>query len=243
MRNHRSMKLVVGTVIALALVLPGLAQPMGPGMVPARQVPERVPELVKAIAAELEALWDRVQDIPALKEALGKPMALAKDALEALKEVEVPSEEALKELVLLSLSLHRIEDVFGQWVRQQVRLHLHQRLGPGRAGGPEGRGPMVGPGRYGEVRDWIEAYLKGAMSALTPEEAAKFRGIIGGLIQGLREEEFAPERGPGAEPPVPEDLEPGKHIGAHLDRLEALNAKLDLFLIRALKALEVPPAE
>jgi len=84
------------------------------------------------------------------------------------------------------------------------------------------------------VRDWVEAYLKGAMSALSPEEAAKFRGIVRGLVQGLQEE-FAP-RGPKAERPVPEALE----LGRHILRIKALSAKLDLFIIRAIKATEAP---
>ena len=233
MRNHVLTKFAVGTAIALALVLPGLAQPMGPGMVAAPPVPEKLPELIKAIATELKALWDEVQDMPALKESLEMPMELARDSLEALKGIEEPGEGALKELIVLSLALHRIEDVFERGIGQRVRAHVPGNGGPEH--GPLGHGPKAGPGKFGEVRDWIEAYLKGAMSALSPEEAARFRGIIGGLIQGLREE-FAPERGPGAERPAPEALGLGKHVL----RIKALSAKLDIFLIRALKAAEAP---
>jgi len=238
-------KLAAGMAVVLSLAVGGLAQPMAQGVVPAPQAPEKFPELIKAIATELNALWDKVEEMPALKEALAKPMALAKDALEALKEAEGPSEEALKDLVILSLSLHRIEDVFERVIGQRVRegLQAREHMGtfprmtpkgmapeaPGR--GPEGRGSAPA-GRFAEVRDWVEAYLKGAISALSPEEAAKFRGIVRGLVQGLREE-FAP-RGPKAERPAPEALE----LGRHILRIKALSAKLDVFLIRALVATE-----
>ncbi|NOX44714.1 MAG: hypothetical protein GXO72_03105, partial [Caldiserica bacterium] len=179
MRLSRSAKFMAGTAIALSLMLGGLAQPMGPGAAPAPRVPEKLPELVKAIAVELKALWDAVEDMPALKEALTAPMELARDSLEALEETEEPGKEALKELIVLSLALHRIEDVFERGIGQRLRAHVAPMGGPER--GPMGRG-VAGPGRFGEVRDWIEAYLKGAMSALSPEEAARLLGIIGGLI-------------------------------------------------------------
>ena len=217
LRVSKVARLAAGMAIALSLAVGGFAQPMAQGLVPAPQVPERLPELIKAIATELNALWDKVEDMPALKEALSKPMALAKDALEALKEAEGPGVEALKDLVILSLSLHRIEDVFERG----------RGMAPGAPRrGPERRGPAVA-GRFAEVRDWVEAYLKGAMSALSPEEAAKFRGIVRGLVQGLQEE-FAP-RGPKA-------LE----LGRHILRIKALSARLDLFIIRAIKATEAP---
>jgi len=247
LRVSKVARLAAGMAIALSLAVGGFAQPMAQGLVPAPQVPERLPELIKAIATELNALWDKVKDMPALKEALSKPMALAKDALEALKEAEGPGEEALKDLVILSLSLHRIEDVFergiGPRVRERLQAREHGRtfpgmgprgMAPGAPGrGPERRGPAVA-GRFAEVRDWVEAYLKGVMSALSPEEATKFRGIVRGLVQGLQEE-FAP-RGPKAERPVPEALE----LGRHILRIKALSARLDLFIIRAIKATEAP---
>jgi hypothetical protein len=233
MRISRIAKFVAGTAIALSLALVGLAEPMGSGKVPAAPVPEKLPELVKAIAIDLTALWDKIEGMPALKEALKMPLELAKESLEALKEIGEPGKEALKELIVLSLALHRIEDVFERGIGQRLRTRI-----PG-MGGPErdrmGRGPAGGPGMFAEVRNWIEAYLRGAMSALSPEEAAKFRGIIGGLIKGLREE-FAPERGPKVGRPAPEAVELGKHIL----RIKALSARLDLFLIRAIKAAEAP---
>ncbi len=232
MRFSRSAKFVAGTAVALALALVGLAQPMGLGMVPTPRVPEKLPELVKAIAAELKAIRDAVEDMPALKEALTMPLELARGSLEALKGIEEPGKEALRELIVLSLALHRIEDVFERGIGQQLRAHVVPAGGPKR--GPVGRG-AAGPGRFEEVRDWIEAYLKGAMSALSPEEAARFRGIVGGLIQGLREE-FVPERGPAAERPGPA----AKELGRHIVRIKALSAKLDLFLIRAISAAEAP---
>lgn len=231
-------KFAAGTAVALSLVMGGLAQPMGYGSPPEVPVPEKLPELVKAIAAELTALWDKVEEMPALKEALRMPMELAKEALESLKEVTEPNKEALKDLIVLSLALHRVEDVFERGIGQRIRAHF-QGMGPGRAGGPDhgpmARGPVAGPGKFEEIRDWVEAYLKGAMSALSPEEAAKFRNIVGGLIKGLREE-FAPERGPKAERPAPEALE----LGRHVIKIKALSAKLDIALIRLLKAAEAP---
>jgi len=92
LRVSKVARLAAGMAIALSLVVGGFAQPMAQGLVPAPQVPERLPELIKAIATELNALWDKVEDMPALKEALSKPMALAKDALEALKEAEGPGD-------------------------------------------------------------------------------------------------------------------------------------------------------
>ncbi len=224
-------KCAAGTAVALSLVVGGFSQPMGFGNSPDVQVPDKLPELLKAIAVELEALWDKVSDIPALKETLKMPMELAKEALESLKEREERGKEALKDLIVLSLALHRVEDVFEHGVGQRVKAHFWN-TGPGRAGGPE-RGPMgqrLGPkpGRFEEIRDWIEAYLKGAMSALSPEEAARFRGIIGGLVQGLREEFVSQHH--EIERPATEAM----GLGRHLIRIKALSAKLDLFLIRTI---------
>ncbi len=245
MSTFKAAKLAAGMAIALSLALGAFAQPMMGSGTPGVQVPDKLPELLKAIAAELTALWDKVQEIPALKEALTKPMELAKGALGSLKEIGKPNKEALKQLVILSLALHRIEDVFEHGVAQRVREHMGNfrgmapkggpkgvaPAGPGR--GPKGRGPAAA-GKLAEVREWIEAYLRGAMSALSPEEAAKFRGIVQGLIQGLREE-FAP-KGPERRGPAPEALE----LGRHVLRIKALSSKLDLFLIRAISATEAP---
>ncbi len=204
---------------SLAQVDPGFQGPKG--MAVARF--ESLPELLKAIAQEVKALEGTLGDLPALKGTLSRPLALIDKTLAALKEkagAEVKEGVAM-EIIVLDLALHRLNEVsLGK------ALQAGPHLGPkGPAAGRRAMAP-VPP----ELRTKIEAYLKGAEAALSPEEAAKFHRIVRGLMEEVRGAIGHPAQAQRAQTPTRMEL------GRHLLKLRILTAQLDRLLLGRLAA-------
>ncbi len=222
MKKSLAISLAVLSLVGFASLAQVDAGPHGPkGMAVTRF--ESLPELLRAIAQEVKALEGTLGDFPALKDALSRPLALIDKTLAALKEKAGAEEKggAAMEIVVLDLALHRLDEVsLSKAVQARPHLGPHGSMAGRRAMAP------VPP----ELRTKIEAYLKGAEAALSPDEAAKFQRIVRGLMEEVRGAVRPPAQPQGTR--TPERLELGKHFL----KLRILTAQLDRLLLGRLAA-------
>ena len=134
------------------------AQPVPGGMSGmVRPVPPE--RLVTALSQEMDWLRGLSIDAPGWDEAL----SALEGAVEKLVAADTPSLELLAQV---DAALDLVMDILERTVFQRVRAHLREA----RQGPPE----------------WLEDYLDEATAGLGPEEAARMRATVIGLLTGIR---------------------------------------------------------
>lgn len=169
-------KLTVAIVGMLALGLGSLAQPVPGGPGPMGPGPVSLEQVVEVLSQEMDWLQGLAIDARGWDAAL----SALQGALEELQAAEgTPAPDTV---VQLNASLHLVVDILERTAFQSVR----ERLQEGRQGPPE----------------WLEGYLDEATAGMGPEDAARVRAIVRGLLGGIRAQvgEFARERHGGERP-------------------------------------------